>query len=497
MRTITSKRVELISENIFGEENQGDFSYLYYKDICVFSIRPGESPKVLLTDSEVLLHLGIDLASYNSTYHKKSTVIIDTLWYQHLGNKNLFFKSGKIRRGFITELKERLFSDYLYFPATKQMARKLTANWASIPVEIKADLYEYFSPEGEFIGTYKQLYIINPGGEVKIQKVNPELYRQANTNLPSLRFGALYVKKTSVADIEVKFKSVSTRLTIEEFQYLQKYFSQCSSCNSWELKDNFIFGICSACAGDFPKDLAGYTTRAHELFDPIIGKSKYSSTLLGVELEYEFSGNKLETLFLLHKHLKNHAVLKRDGSLSNGVEICTRPASIDIHLGTLKNAFEDEELMKRIKVETTCGMHVHIDRRKMSALTLGKLIQFMQNKDNKTLLQLIAERSDNRFSKLATGLTVTSFHRGLASGDRYQGINTQNQNTAEIRIFKTPNSFKQFLKNMEFVSAISDFVQPANSGVKDMTTDSFLHFVKSNKFIYKELFTFLKEKENV
>lgn len=497
MKTISLKRAELISENVFVEDNQGDFSFLYYKGTRVFSIRPGESPKLLLTDFEVLLNLGIDLSQYNSIYYKKSTVIIDTLWFQHFGNENLFFKSGKIRQGYIKELKERLASDYISFPATKQMARKLTENWARIPEEIKIALEDYYTPEGEFTGEHKEIYILNPGGEVRFQKVNPDLYRKADINLPLLRYGQLYIKKTSVADIEVKFKSISTRLTIEEFQYLQKHFSQCSSCNNWELKDNCIFGLCSNCAGDFPKDLSGYSTRAHELFEPITGKSKYSSTLLGVELEYEFSGNKLETLFLLHKHLKNHAILKRDGSLYNGVEICTRPASIDIHLSTLKNAFEDEELMKRIKVESTCGMHVHIDRRKMSALTLGKLIQFMQNKDNKTLLQLIAERSDNRFSKLATGLTVTSFHRGLASEDRYQGINTQNQNTAEIRIFKTPNSFKQFLKNMEFVSAISDFVQPANSGVKDMTTDSFLHFVKNNKFIYKELFTFLKEKNNV
>jgi len=154
--------------------------------------------------------------------------------------------------------------------------------------------------------------------------------------------------------------------------------------------------------------------------------------------------------------------------------------------------FGDAVCMDAIKVEETCGMHVHIDRRNMTALSLGKLIKFMQDADNKTFLELIAGRKENRFTKLANNLPVSSMIRGTASSDRYQGINVQNTQTAEIRIFKTPDNYNTLLQNLEFVTAITDFTQPSNSGVKELTHGHFQQFVKQNSSTYKQLNSFLK-----
>ena len=197
-----------------------------------------------------------------------------------------------------------------------------------------------------------------------------------------------------------------------------------------------------------------------------------------------------EVNYILHKTIGDHAIFKRDGSLANGVEICTRPASIDIHLSAMEKFMNNQKLQDNLQVKASCGMHVHIDRRQMSPLTLGKLIKFMQEAKNKAFLEAIAERKESTYAKLGNDLGVTSYHRGQASVERYLGVNVQNQNTAEIRIFRTPNTQEKIQKNLEFVSALSQFIHPANSGINNLLHTDFLQYVKENRSTYKQLFKF-------
>lgn len=490
MKSYTAQLQELLDRGVLTkkkEEEKEIYCYnevpLLYKD---YSWRPLEC-----FTSRASLEIQAECLVSVIHINDRARALLDTLWAKHCLNQRLVFKNGSVRRSFIKETVERLSSERKRFPATKELAQKISANWERIPEEIRQDLSWTFDfSTGECVVFFSTLGIITKEGRRETRRVSSELYREAHSF-----FGECWVLKTSPKQISecLLNENEAVLLSEEEYKFLRRCYVQCSSCKTWHNKEDLILGLCRVCAGDYPTALVGYSTRAHEIFDAFVGKSKYSSTLLGVELEYEFGGDQQEVLYLLHKHLKNHAIFKRDGSLTNGVEICTRPASIDIHLECFKKAFDDPLLMERLEVQSTCGMHVHIDRRKMSALSLGKLIQFIQNQENKTFLETVAGRLTNRYAKLSTDLSVTSFQRGLASSDRYLGINTQNQNTAEIRIFKTPITYSKFAENLEFVSALNEFVQPANSGIKDLSTKGFLKFVKENRGIYKEFYKFTKE----
>jgi hypothetical protein len=153
--------------------------------------------------------------------------------------------------------------------------------------------------------------------------------------------------------------------------------------------------------------------------------------------------------------------------------------------------FADAQCMSAIKVLPSCGMHVHIDRTKMSALSLGKMLKFMQAKDNKEFLELIAGRGDNSYCQLGTGELISGHLRGLTT-ERYRGLNLQNESTAEVRIFRTPETMDVFTKNIEFVTALADFVQPANSGVSECSHQALTKFVLSNRRSYPTLHKGLK-----
>jgi hypothetical protein len=119
------------------------------------------------------------------------------------------------------------------------------------------------------------------------------------------------------------------------------------------------------------------------------------------------------------------------------------------------------------------------------------MLKFMQAKDNKEFLELMAGRKENSYCKLGTEELISGHLRGLTT-ERYRGLNLQNANTAEVRIFRTPETMDVFTKNIEFVTALADFVQPANSGVSECSHQALTKFVLSNRRSYPTLHKGLK-----
>jgi len=421
--------------------------------------------------------------------------IIETIFLQECTPPSLFFRNGGIRAAALRAIAAATTSSSSQenkTPVLQYIQTKLIQNWSKLTETTKQKLSPYCDTNGNIM---RRLTInLLQNGFFLSAKVDPNQYVKSMDLILSC-VGTCYIPKDSPKLYTIFFREEHLNFTQEEWDWFILKFKKCSSCNQWENKENFIFGLCSNCSPNSPTSLETYSTRATDKFDSAYTKSRLASPhLLGVELEYEQKPNAdlKETLFLLHKSLKDHAIFKRDGSLSNGVEICTRPASLDIHLEELLKFYNDPLIWERLEVKPSCGMHVHIDRRKMSALSLGKLITFVQQKSNQPFIEKIAGRNSCAYSLLGNDLPITSFHRGTASHNRYLGMNTQNKNTAELRIFKTPSTFSEFRKNMEFTSALTSFVQPSNSGIKDTTYGAFLNYVSSNKSTYKELAKFHK-----
>mgnify|MGYP007090463966 FL=1 len=52
-------------------------------------------------------------------------------------------------------------------------------------------------------------------------------------------------------------------------------------------------------------------------------------------------------------------------------------------------------------------MHVHISRKPLSQLTIGKLIEFLNRLDNKEFIHHIAGRIDNQYARMESDRTIT------------------------------------------------------------------------------------------
>jgi hypothetical protein len=238
-----------------------------------------------------------------------------------------------------------------------------------------------------------------------------------------------------------------------------------------------------------PPSLASHSTRATDSlpFRKETTKALHS-TYLGVELELEGYGEDSNPHLEL---IKNHAIFKRDGSLSNGVEICTAPSTLGIHKEAFKPFFDSLTETSRLAATTSCGMHVHVDKRTMSTLHIANLHIFMNTDTNEEAIVNIAGRPQNQFCRVAQA-SYYDFTEGrsLRDRNRYARINHQNQNTIEFRLFASTTSFEDFCKRLEFTQAVVDYTLPMSAGIPVSEIpkwDNFKSFVETRRKQYPTL----------
>lgn len=244
-------------------------------------------------------------------------------------------------------------------------------------------------------------------------------------------------------------------------------------------------------------------------FDPL-GKSTFSQSFLGVELELESRIREDKILEELAQktinELGDFVVLKQDASLSFGFEICSRPASLDTHKEKWSNFFANVApnmvtsfiRSSDLKKIDSCGMHIHINRDPLSDLQIGKILSFVHEPTNYNFIKTIAGRDSNQYCKYAE-------RRGFkdakpeyyTKNPRSSGVNLHNNNTIEIRIFKATTDFYIFLKNLEFAHSLVKFTAPGLMSVKDVIQyKKFIEFVNVNKKIYPNLFKFMSSENS-
>lgn len=271
-------------------------------------------------------------------------------------------------------------------------------------------------------------------------------------------------------------------------------FTTCSSCEDWCLTEEMEDGdgICDRCSNNLYK-IHNYTTRVPALLS-FKAKNVTPNTLyLGVELEFETS-NKEQARRKVGKALKGHAIMKSDGSISHGFEVVTCPATIDIHLDVFKPFYES--IPEELGISDSVGMHVHVSRKPLSALTQGKLIAFMNHQDNLTFIAKMAGRSLNSYCRQDLGRTITFLRSRKSRGaSRSTALNTNNSDTIEFRIFSTPLTFKEFSQKLQFVSALVDYCKPCSTplSLKESSKhSSFISWVLSKARQYPDLSSLLK-----
>lgn len=403
-----------------------------------------------------------------------------------------YFKNGRPRITFWKDLRNRLATSYLSIsPITHRLF--MEACRVGFPEDYKhlqrrhGVLHEdkwYMSWEIHTIN------FLNEDGTVTVKTSIPPFENMELTTSLTYNFSVESTRKT----FNLKVDGINRIVFKGEIEWAiaDGAIGKCTECGQYVSRRSMMFNICHTCKPVPPNlQLENYSMRATEVF-PFKHKEEKAPKYLGLELEYLINkGYSLsECIYVAKDTLSHHAIVKRDGSVD--LEICTAPATKEIHYEEFANFFSHKwfNVFKVDNENRNVGMHIHVDKRKMSWLTVGKLLSFMQNDENKEFIHLIGERSsyyattggNNRVSEPWVG----------QRGERYRALNLQPENTVEFRIFATPTTFDQFKKNIEFVDALTTYCSPGNSGAKETHHEDFKGWVQDNRGQYKSLFTFMK-----
>ena len=267
----------------------------------------------------------------------------------------------------------------------------------------------------------------------------------------------------------------------------------CSVCNAEHLAQLLSSDGCPTCLRDQDK-IHNYSTKVPDLLKFKATKVKPNTLYLGAELEYESAGSRSKDAVFANIRLKNHAILKSDGSIRNGFEIVTCPATLDIHLVEFKRFFNELKDKSKLHGESNTGMHVHISRKPLSMLTVGKMTAFLNNKDNKKFIEQLAGRKLNTYCQQEERTVSFPLVYGTG-GARYNVLNLNNRDTVELRIFSTPESYEDFAHKLEFSEALAIYCSPCtvNHSVYSLLKfPNFINWVNTMKHSYPYLVAKLK-----
>lgn len=260
-----------------------------------------------------------------------------------------------------------------------------------------------------------------------------------------------------------------------------------------------------------PDWLMNYSTnvlnfvRADKSFTP----TPSGDLLMGIELELIMPGRQGAYIPDLRRDLgTDYAVFKADGSLDEyGAELVTAPRKLADHIAK----FTAVEFPRRSKAWDAgcCGMHVHIDSRGFTAMSLGKFVQFINDEDNADLIRKIAgrhpsrdEQADEYCSAIDQDDVVNPARAKGGYPNRYRMVNLTGLdsdeadrlgvsgtdgkfNTIELRIFRASLRKERLLAQLEFTHASVMFCRVES--YRNLKAGNFLRYLTKNHFLYPNL----------
>jgi hypothetical protein len=230
--------------------------------------------------------------------------------------------------------------------------------------------------------------------------------------------------------------------------------------------------------------LHDYSYRPRAIFNRAVGDK--SATFYGLELETDHKearrrrGDDIDDA-----GIPSLFYAKEDGSLENGFEMVSHPATLKYwqgfdwsFLGKLKSAGY------RSYDTTTCGMHVHVSKSALTRLDELKLLEFC--KGNAEFILYISRRKRanlDAWSRVCREDRYTLIRKAKGSDigehdKRYTAINLVPDKTVEFRIFRGTLDAKSIMRNLAFVATMVQFVKSA--GIRSMTFDHYRNWLQVN-----------------
>jgi hypothetical protein len=227
----------------------------------------------------------------------------------------------------------------------------------------------------------------------------------------------------------------------------------------------------------------------HFLFD-----RNTKELVFGIELEMESNDeDNSGMLSALNSPIGDQYIVKEDGSLQNGAELVSVPMTLEQH-----RTHNWERILRNVRshaaagTTSTCGFHVHINRRALTPLTVGKMLVMTNSiaPEMVKLLETIAQRSAGHWCQktkktLADGRKLDSSH--------YEILGLTRRGTCELRMFRSNLRSDRVYKNIEFCHALVRYCQ-ATAARYIERADVFLAWLYGKRKDYPALCAFLSEK---
>jgi len=264
-----------------------------------------------------------------------------------------------------------------------------------------------------------------------------------------------------------------------------------------------------------PSNLMSYSTNVLKHVEPdhSIKSSPTGNFLMGIEFELITEGRVSSAVDDVRSQLgESYCVCKSDGSLAaGGLEIVTAPRGLVEHIERFKkwNVHSDYRAWDK----KCCGMHIHIDSRAFTEMTLGKFLMLINSDTNVDFIRKIAGRHAERDEQARTYCaserqsTLVNPKQAIKgkSSERYRMVNLQNlrtgaeckrlgfdeyqydgkYNTVELRIFRASLKKERLLAQIEFTHAAVMFCRVASW--RELNQVTFLKFLRSSSSLYPNL----------
>lgn len=238
---------------------------------------------------------------------------------------------------------------------------------------------------------------------------------------------------------------------------------------------------------------------------------KDSSLYMGIELEIDGAGEDDDNAQkLLDIAGEQHIYMKHDGSLKNGFEIVSHPATLAYH----QHHIEWSEMLEKAREmgykshdAGTCGLHVHVSKMALGNTyleqdeTLSKILYFIEKYYDRFLK--FSRRTAEQLEHWASRYGIEDgekpadiLNKAKSCYNRYRLINLQNSYTIEFRLFRGTLKYNTFIATLQLVRHLCDMcIELDKNDIETISWRDFVTSIENAENNYSELLQYLADRQ--
>ena len=283
------------------------------------------------------------------------------------------------------------------------------------------------------------------------------------------------------------------------------YFAICENCGRFVYTDDIYRGgggecYCEDCYNSIEEVINDYYYKPSPIFHGV------GPRYLGVELEVDGEGEDLDNAQEVIDILgEKHVYCKHDGSLNNGFEIVSHPATLEYHQNNInwEDALEKLKDMGYLSHDAkTCGIHVHMSRNGFGDTEeeqdkgIAQVLYFFERHWDKIVK--FSRRTRQQLDDWAARYlsdepdypdNVLEYAKNDSS--RYRCVNLLNTDTVEVRVFRGSLIYETFIATLQFCQLMYEVSDMSLQDVMDLTWNQF----KEMGSKYAEFSNYIKKRK--